>query len=56
MIFNRIFILPGAQAGEPYRQEGYTSAAFHPDGLVLGAGTIGGHAGPANAMSFSENG
>ncbi|PKA55056.1 U-box domain-containing protein 72 [Apostasia shenzhenica] len=27
------------QVGEPSGQEGYTSAAFHPDGLILGTGT-----------------
>eukprot|EP00250_Pteridium_aquilinum_P010342 c19315_g1_i1 orf=130-1698(+) len=28
-----------AQVAEPTMQEGYTSAAFHPDGLILGMGT-----------------
>lgn len=28
-----------AQVGESSGQEGYTSAAFHPDGLILGTGT-----------------
>lgn len=27
------------QVGEASGQEGYTSAAFHPDGLILGTGT-----------------
>ena len=27
------------QVGEASGQEGYTSASFHPDGLILGTGT-----------------
>jgi hypothetical protein len=27
------------QVNEPSVQEGYTSASFHPDGLILGTGT-----------------
>lgn len=27
------------QVGEASGEEGYTSAAFHPDGLILGTGT-----------------
>ncbi|ONK70833.1 uncharacterized protein A4U43_C04F2000 [Asparagus officinalis] len=30
-----------AQVGEASAEEGYTSAAFHPDGLILGTGTSG---------------
>ncbi|WOL09945.1 pre-mRNA-processing factor 19 [Canna indica] len=30
-----------AQVGEASNEEGYTSASFHPDGLILGTGTTG---------------
>ncbi|XP_074579819.1 pre-mRNA-processing factor 19-like [Curcuma longa] len=30
-----------AQVGEASSEEGYTSASFHPDGLILGTGTTG---------------
>ncbi|VFQ85430.1 unnamed protein product [Cuscuta campestris] len=30
-----------AQIGDPSESDGYTSAAFHPDGLILGTGTAG---------------
>ncbi|CAH9095177.1 unnamed protein product [Cuscuta epithymum] len=30
-----------AQIGDPSEGDGYTSAAFHPDGLILGTGTTG---------------
>lgn len=29
------------QVADASESEGYTSAAFHPDGLILGAGTSG---------------
>lgn len=29
------------QVGEAMPEEGYTSASFHPDGLILGTGTTG---------------
>jgi len=33
------FDLPLEQVNEPSMQDGYTSASFHPDGLILGTGT-----------------
>ena len=29
------------QVGEASTEEGFTSASFHPDGLILGTGTTG---------------